>query len=56
MKNLNFEQASLLIGRKSVQILDENQQEITSWVHFFKAQRYYTSIENMGLLKPKFNL
>jgi hypothetical protein len=51
MKNLNFEQASLLIGRKGVQVLNENQEVINSWVQFFTAQRYYTDPENLSLIK-----
>jgi hypothetical protein len=50
MKNITFNQASLLIGRKGVQVLNENHEAISSWKQFFNSERYYTQEENLRLI------
>lgn len=53
MKQINFDQASRLIGRKGITVVNENHEPVISWAQFFKCQRYYTESENLLILEPK---
>lgn len=51
MKQLNFEEACKLIGKKDTTLVNQDQEPITTWPQFFMASKYFLSSSATSTLK-----